>query len=82
MFNKYNLKHPETWEEFVDICETLKKNGIQPMACGGAAQWPVTRWIVLAMTMYFFGVPGMMRRWRMVCVPGIPNVVCLLRVRF
>lgn len=50
IFEKYNLEHPETWEEFVDICETLKQNGIQPMACGGAGQWPVTRWIVLAMT--------------------------------
>ncbi len=50
IFAANNIKIPETWEEFEAVCEKLKAAGIQPMVAGGAGQWPVTRWVVLAMT--------------------------------
>lgn len=35
IFDKYNLKVPETWDEFVAVCETLKSNGEVPMGLFG-----------------------------------------------
>ena len=31
LFAKYNLTEPQTWEEFLQICETLKSKGITPI---------------------------------------------------
>ena len=28
IFDEYGLEAPETWEEFLEVCETLKANGI------------------------------------------------------
>jgi raffinose/stachyose/melibiose transport system substrate-binding protein len=40
MFKKYNLQVPTNYEEFIDVCETLKKNGIAPLVQGGKDVWP------------------------------------------
>lgn len=32
MFKKLGLRVPETWEEFIELCETLKSHGIIPIA--------------------------------------------------
>ncbi len=34
LFKKYNLEVPKTYEEFLTVCETLKKNGVQPLVMG------------------------------------------------
>lgn len=34
MFAEYGLSTPKTWEEFLNICETLKANGVTPLAAG------------------------------------------------
>ena len=39
MFEKYNIKVPETWEELEAAAETLKQNGITPFAMGSKAAW-------------------------------------------
>ncbi|EMG27451.1 putative sugar ABC transporter binding protein [Listeria fleischmannii 1991] len=31
VFDKYNLKAPETWEEFINVCDTLKSKKIEPV---------------------------------------------------
>ncbi len=34
IFAKYNIQIPKTWDEFVTVMETLKKNGVTPVAAG------------------------------------------------
>lgn len=36
LFQKFNLTPPKDWEGFLALCETLKKNGIIPIAFAGA----------------------------------------------
>lgn len=31
MFNQFNVKEPRTYEEFIEICEVFKKNGVVPL---------------------------------------------------
>jgi raffinose/stachyose/melibiose transport system substrate-binding protein len=40
LFEKYGLQPPQTWDEFVKICETLKSNGVAPMTIAGKDGWP------------------------------------------
>jgi ABC-type glycerol-3-phosphate transport system substrate-binding protein len=43
VFEKYNLEEPGTWDEFITVCQTLKDNGVTPMAdtqvSGFASRW-------------------------------------------
>ncbi len=39
IFREYDLEAPETYTDFLDICETLKSNGITPFACGFKDSW-------------------------------------------
>lgn len=39
MFEKFGLEEPETYEDFLNICQTLKDHGITPMIAGGANDW-------------------------------------------
>lgn len=40
IFEQYNLTEPKTWDEFINICDTLKSNGIAPMTSGVKDAWP------------------------------------------
>jgi raffinose/stachyose/melibiose transport system substrate-binding protein len=40
IFAKYNLTPPKTWNEFLEVGETLKKNGIIPITLGNKTKWP------------------------------------------
>jgi glucose/mannose transport system substrate-binding protein len=40
VFKELNLEEPKTWEEYQDICDVLKENGIAPSVAAGAG-WPV-----------------------------------------
>ncbi len=31
VFDKYDLKEPETWDEFIQVCDTLKENNVDPI---------------------------------------------------
>lgn len=44
VFEKYNLTPPETWEQFLQVCETLKSNGIIPIVSGTKNAWPAAAW--------------------------------------
>lgn len=45
IFEQYNLKVPATWDEFMNVCETLKANGVTPIAMGDAEQWAAAHYI-------------------------------------
>jgi len=38
MFEKYDLKEPKTWEEFVQVCKIFKENGLTPLT-GSGKSW-------------------------------------------
>lgn len=39
IFAKYNLSVPKTWDEFLNVCETLKKNGVSPLTGSMRDSW-------------------------------------------
>ena len=39
IFTKYNLAVPTTVDEFMNVCKTLKDNGVTPMAEAGGETW-------------------------------------------
>lgn len=45
IFNENNLEAPETWEEFIQVCEALKAKDITPIAYGNQGQWPSSHYI-------------------------------------
>jgi len=44
VFAKFNLKTPNTWDEFLAVCATLKKGGIEPIAIGAKDTWTAGGW--------------------------------------
>lgn len=49
LFKKYNLEVPRTYEEFLQICRELKRQGIAPLAVGGSEESSDLGWMS-----YFF----------------------------
>ncbi len=43
-FAEYGIEEPETWEEFLQVCETLKENGVAPIAIGTKYRWTAAAW--------------------------------------
>lgn len=39
MFDEYGISVPQTYDEFCSVCETLKENGVTPMALAGSEAW-------------------------------------------
>ena len=39
LLKKYDIELPETWSEFIDACEVLQNNGVQPIAIGNKYGW-------------------------------------------
>lgn len=44
LFDSQNLMPPQSWQEFLNICETLHKKGITPIALGAKERWPAQFW--------------------------------------
>ncbi len=42
MFDRYGLAEPRTWDELIQVSETLKKNGINPFFIMGREAWTLT----------------------------------------
>lgn len=41
MFSDNGLEVPQTWDEFINVCETLKNAGIAPITVAGKDAWPI-----------------------------------------
>lgn len=44
VFEEYGLEVPETWDELLTICETLKENDVTPFILGDALSWDAPHW--------------------------------------
>ncbi|PTY37235.1 sugar ABC transporter substrate-binding protein [Saccharospirillum sp. MSK14-1] len=44
MFDELGLSEPQTWEEFIEVCETLKENGYTPITIGTKFLWTAAGW--------------------------------------
>lgn len=44
VFAQYGLEPPTTWDEFIQVCETLLLNGETPLALGGQDAWMTLLW--------------------------------------
>lgn len=44
LFQRLGLIPPETWEQFLDVNQHLKLNGIVPIAIGTKNKWPAAAW--------------------------------------
>lgn len=45
IFQKYNLSEPTTWDEYLALCETLKSNGVTPVAFGNEFPWASAHYV-------------------------------------
>lgn len=44
LFEKLGIEPPETWQEFLGVCEKLKQNGVGPIAADGATSMYNAYW--------------------------------------
>lgn len=44
VFDTYGLSEPKTWDEFMNVCETLKTNGVTPIAFTIEGGWTSFFW--------------------------------------
>ena len=44
IFDKYGIKTPQTWEDFLAACATLKKNDVTPITIGTKYLWTAGGW--------------------------------------
>lgn len=45
IFEQYGLEEPETYGEFLEICETLERRGVTPVGVGGSDLWHMEFWV-------------------------------------
>ena len=55
IFDKYDLKEPETWDEFINVCQVLKDNGETVFAQGTVEGWPLYEVIYSGLGANFYG---------------------------
>ncbi|WP_453991325.1 extracellular solute-binding protein [Bacillus nitroreducens] len=46
IFEKYNLEVPETYDEFLNVVETLADNGVTPITLGNRDRWTGSMWFM------------------------------------
>ena len=55
IFDEYGLEAPTTWDEFIDVCETLEENGETVFAQGTKEGWPLYEVIFSGLGANFYG---------------------------
>ena len=58
IFEKENLKVPETFEDFIALCKTLKDKGYTPLANGVKDEWDILECFFLGMLPNYVGGPA------------------------
>lgn len=48
IFDKYGLEVPETWDDFLEACKTLKDKGEIPLVASGKDNWVLMRYLSFA----------------------------------
>ncbi|WP_100405227.1 ABC transporter substrate-binding protein [Bacillus solitudinis] len=54
IFEEHGLEVPTTWDEMLQVAETLHQAGIQPFSVAGMEKWPITR-LINAYVMRLYG---------------------------
>lgn len=44
VLNQFDIAPPRRWQEFVEACRILKKNGLEPIAIGSVEPWVLAAW--------------------------------------
>ncbi|WP_252732175.1 ABC transporter substrate-binding protein [Paraglaciecola arctica] len=44
LFSRLKLSEPQSWQQFLEVCEILKKNNVPPIYIGSKSNWPATAW--------------------------------------
>ena len=44
LFASLNLRPPQTWQDFLEVCATLKRSGVTPITIGAQYKWPTAAW--------------------------------------
>lgn len=55
IFKNAGVSVPETWEDFLKTCETLKKLGVTPLANGLADEWDINECFMMGLLPGFVG---------------------------
>jgi multiple sugar transport system substrate-binding protein len=55
LFAELNIHSPKTWDELLEVCETLKKAGILPITIGTKNPWTASAWFSY-ITMRLYGI--------------------------
>lgn len=45
IFERFGLKEPDTYDDFINICKYLKRKGITPIGVGGSDLWHMEYWV-------------------------------------
>lgn len=55
VFEKYGLKEPQTWDEFLKVCDALKKGGETVIAQGANDEWTLYEVVFSGLGANFYG---------------------------
>jgi multiple sugar transport system substrate-binding protein len=55
LFQKYALRAPKTWQELLEVCETLNNSGILPITIGTKTPWTASAWFSY-ITLRLYGI--------------------------
>ena len=55
LFQEYGLRAPKTWQELLNVCETLNKTGILPLTIGTKTPWTAAAWFSY-ITLRLYGI--------------------------
>lgn len=47
IFEENQISKPDSLDEFLQICETLKQNGVTPLSVGGQDRWTILRYLAM-----------------------------------
>lgn len=55
IFAEHGLQEPETWDEFLALCQTLKDKGVAPIAQGAMDEWTLYEVVFSGLGANFYG---------------------------